>query len=311
MNVSVIGAAAIRDYIFSVERLPSPGEVALIHPRNEMEKPYWGGCAPNIAVGLARLGIPVNLVYPVGEDFPGSGCEAYWRSQNLDLTNLCPQPGLPSGVAYLFFQPYAETMCFSALGAAASATPRADVRLGEVVVITPVCGAFTLFYLEQSLRQRRKIAISGVVSAEIVDALRDIQVVILNAHEAETLCKLCGVANLARLASAYPDCCFYITQSHRGSQVLQGRHCLTIPIISPQKYVDPTGAGDAYTAGVIMAWLRGYDAEVGGYIGATCASFVLEAFGAQTNLPSLPMVIHRLTAQAPNIRRRIDEESSD
>jgi sugar/nucleoside kinase (ribokinase family) len=305
MNVSVVGAAAILDYIFPVEKLPAPGEVALILREEGMDKPFWGGCAPNIAAGLTRLGLQVALVYPVGDDFSGSDCERYWHSLNIDLSNLCTQHGLPSGRAYLFFQPYGETMCFSALGAAASAKPREDVRLAEMVVITPVCGEFTLFYLNQALKQNCQIAISGVVSPQIANGLDDIQIMLLNSREAKALCELAEVAEITQLSSRYPHCCFFITDGDKGSEVYLDQTRIPIPVIQPEKYADPTGAGDAYTAGVIMAWLKGYDPETAGFIGATCASFVIEAFGAQTNLPDFDMVKERLILQAPEIGRKL------
>lgn len=305
MSVSVVGAAAILDYIFPVEKLPAPGEVALILREEGMGKTFWGGCAPNIAAGLTRLGLHAALVYPVGDDFPDSDCERYWHSLNIDLSNLCIQHGLPSGRAYLFFQPYGETMCFSALGAAASAKPREDVRLAEMVVITPVCSDFTLFYLNQALNQNCQIAVSGVVSPQIVNELNNIQMILLNSREAKALCELAKVAEINQLPSRYPRCCFFITYGDKGSVVYLDQTQIPIPVIQPKKYTDPTGAGDAYAVGVIMAWLKGYDLEIAGYIGATCASFVIEAFGAQTNLPNFDMVKERLIMQAPEIGRKL------
>jgi sugar/nucleoside kinase (ribokinase family) len=303
MSVSVVGAAAILDYIFSVVKLPVPGEVARILEGSG--KTYWGGCAPNVAAGLARLGISASLVYPVGDDFPGSECEQYWRSLNIDLSNLSLQSGLPSGVAYLFFQPGAETMCFSSLGAAAKAELRCDTRLEDTVVMTPIVGSFTAHYLCRAVNEKRQVLVSGMVSPQIIDSLDDIQLIILNHLESKALCDLVGEEDISHLACSYPKCLFYITRGENGSMALQDDVQISIPAIQPERYVDPTGAGDAYSSGVIMAWLKGYDLEVGGYIGATCASFVIEAFGSQSNLPHLQMVLDRLETQAPEIIRRV------
>lgn len=308
MSISIVGASVIIDYILPVEKLPTPGEVVRIIKINGLGKPYWGGCAPNIAASLARLGIPSSLVYPVGDDFPESDCENYWRSLGIDLSNLCLQPGRPSGVAYLFFQPGAETMCFSALGASAEAQPQVNTCLEELVVLTPVVGDFTSHYLDRSLSERHRVAVSGVVSPQIVDSLNGIQLFIHNSREASALCRLAHIPDISHLAHRYPNCLFYVTCGDKGSMVFQDRTQIAIPAIQPGRYVDPTGAGDAYAAGVIMAWLKGYDPETAGYIGATCASFVLEAFGAQTNLPSMQEVVKRLSVQTPEIGRRIHEK---
>ena len=52
-RISVVGGAAIGDYIFHVDHLPEKGEIVLI---NQPPRPLVaGGCAPNIAAGIAAL----------------------------------------------------------------------------------------------------------------------------------------------------------------------------------------------------------------------------------------------------------------
>ena len=50
--------------------------------------------------------------------------------------------------------------------------------------------------------------------------------------------------------------------------------------------MDPTGAGDAYRAGFLVAYTKGYSLEICGRIGSTTASFTVEKVGCQTNLPT-------------------------
>jgi ribokinase len=49
---------------------------------------------------------------------------------------------------------------------------------------------------------------------------------------------------------------------------------------------DPTGAGDAYRAGFLTAFSRGYDPLIACRVGTVTASYVVEKTGCQTNLPS-------------------------
>jgi sugar/nucleoside kinase (ribokinase family) len=306
MTVSVVGAAAIIDYILPVERLPEPGDVVKVLGDGGCAKPYCGGCAPNIATGLAHLDIPTRLIYPVGFDFRGSRCEQYWQSLGLDLDGLCIQPELPSGVAYLFFQPGNETMCFSALGASNKAIPRPNVKLAETVVVSPVLENFTSFYLQRAVQENRNVVATGIVSQQLLDSLSAIQLLVINQREAQVLSSLAGGLQVHQLAQRYPQSWFFITGGSEGSQVFQGGHQYIIPTITPKQFVDPTGAGDAYTSGVIYAWLNGNDPDVCGYVGAACASFVIEAFGAQTNQPSFQKVLNRLERQTPEIVRRLE-----
>jgi ribokinase len=57
-----------------------------------------------------------------------------------------------------------------------------------------------------------------------------------------------------------------------------------IPVV-PVTLVDPTGAGDAYRAGFLSAYVRGYPLLTSCKIGTVTASFVVEHVGCQTHLP--------------------------
>jgi adenosine kinase len=52
-----------------------------------------------------------------------------------------------------------------------------------------------------------------------------------------------------------------------------------IAIAKPKKVVDPTGAGDAFRAGFVAGYVKGYDLKTCGQMGATASSFVIEKYG--------------------------------
>ncbi|PIZ62724.1 carbohydrate kinase family protein [Candidatus Saccharibacteria bacterium CG_4_10_14_0_2_um_filter_52_9] len=56
---------------------------------------------------------------------------------------------------------------------------------------------------------------------------------------------------------------------------------LQVGIAKPREVVDPTGAGDAYRAGFLYGYLRQWDLEKCGKLGAVVASFVVEKHGTQ------------------------------
>ncbi len=43
-----------------------------------------GGCASNVAIGLASLGIPTGLIASTGQDDPGDLLESYWQRTGVD-----------------------------------------------------------------------------------------------------------------------------------------------------------------------------------------------------------------------------------
>jgi sugar/nucleoside kinase (ribokinase family) len=54
------------------------------------------------------------------------------------------------------------------------------------------------------------------------------------------------------------------------------------------KVIDPTGAGDAFAAGVWAGWLRGETSERALARGVVAASFAIEAWGADGLLAATP-----------------------
>jgi sugar/nucleoside kinase (ribokinase family) len=51
----------------------------------------------------------------------------------------------------------------------------------------------------------------------------------------------------------------------------------------PKNTSDPTGAGDAYRAGFLAGFLRGFDLKVCGQMGSVAAAYTVEKYGTQTH----------------------------
>jgi ribokinase len=76
-----------------------------------------------------------------------------------------------------------------------------------------------------------------------------------------------------------------VTLDKGGSEIHTDGERMFIPAVQVDA-VDPTGAGDAYRVGFLVAYTRGYPVEVCGRVGSATASFVVEKVGCQTNLPT-------------------------
>lgn len=51
----------------------------------------------------------------------------------------------------------------------------------------------------------------------------------------------------------------------------------------PREITDPTGAGDAFRAGFLAGYARGFDLKTCGQMGATCAVYTVEKYGTTTH----------------------------
>jgi len=71
------------------------------------------------------------------------------------------------------------------------------------------------------------------------------------------------------------------TLGEMGSRVCTQDCEKSIPAIKPKEVVDPTGAGDAYRAGLLKGLVQGKDIEECAMMGSVCASFAIEHYGTQ------------------------------
>ncbi|HVQ44138.1 MAG TPA: carbohydrate kinase family protein [Candidatus Saccharimonadia bacterium] len=85
------------------------------------------------------------------------------------------------------------------------------------------------------------------------------------------------------------------TLGGRGS-VVEGLRVGTpvkVPAVKPVRVADPTGAGDAYRAGFVYGWRRGWEWEACAQLGATCAAYAVETDGTQGHTFDLAEVAAR------------------
>jgi adenosine kinase len=69
------------------------------------------------------------------------------------------------------------------------------------------------------------------------------------------------------------------TLGRRGSRIESRGQTFDIPAAPPRREADPTGAGDAYRAGLVVGLLRGLDLPAAGRVAALAASYAVEQVG--------------------------------
>jgi len=117
-------------------------------------------------------------------------------------------------------------------------------------------------------------ALSG---AELTDALTGAFGCITNDYELELILKRTG---LTEKTLAGRVTWLITTLGGKGSRV-DGERRSTLGTAEPERVLDPTGAGDAYRAGLIKGLVAGLPMPEAAALGATCASFCVEHSGTQ------------------------------
>ncbi|MEM8863473.1 MAG: PfkB family carbohydrate kinase, partial [Chloroflexota bacterium] len=84
-----------------------------------------------------------------------------------------------------------------------------------------------------------------------------------------------------------------ITKGKDGSELMIDGEAYQIPIVPIKDAVDPTGAGDAYRAGMMRGIQLGLPWDICGRMGALASAFVLESNGPQGHSFTLGQFIER------------------
>jgi sugar/nucleoside kinase (ribokinase family) len=291
MDVLATGYPSI-DTIASVSHSPAVGETALL--RAMPDRTTFGGCGANIAVALARLGFRSGVAMIVGDDKPGDDYLRYLAAEGVDTSNVIRLPGEQTSRSFLFLNPDGQHQNFFFPGAA-------DAWDGELTLVEPGSYRYAVVtvgpfrYNRQYIRQIRQAGVPLVwelkpdVHAYPPDMLDEFlaasAVAIMNHIEAGFVLESLGYNAVEHLLSETTHT-IIVTQGAAGCRVITATGTVRVPAVQPTAVVDPTGAGDAFTAGFLAGLLRGATPETSARWGAVVASFVLEAIGCQTNLPT-------------------------
>ena len=303
-DVVAIGSWTNFDHLLEVTSLPMPGDTVQIRsPVDEVERVYFGGCAPNVAVGAARLGARAALVSVVGDDFRTRGYSAWLDERGVDQRAVQLIAGERCGHSFLFRDAGGNSVCISQPGVAARqeeyAPDAATTAAGKVAVITCRFDRFTLCAAELARAGGARVILSGALATAPALAAAFIatsDILVCTEHELTQLVSLPGCDEACALLEMGLSA-IVRTRGAAGASWQTTEASAPSPAIAPHRVVDPTGAGDGFVAGLAVGVAQGQALPAAIRLGASVASFVVEAVGCQTNLPTMPEAMARLATQ--------------
>ncbi|MGA2104009.1 carbohydrate kinase family protein [Methanoregula sp.] len=297
--IHVVGHTAV-DHISRVHHLPEKNQSTHITDRQI----FFGGGAANIAAGIALLGESVTLHSCVGDDFSGSDYEKWMEKLGI-RRQFFEVPGTHTPTAFMFTDESESQMTFFEWGASkafataeapglplvhmATADPDFNCRVAqksEFVSFDP--GQDVFWYTKEQLE-------SIIANTDILFA---------NQHEVQQMCTTLGKTK-ADLIKEVTMAIF--TMSGDGSMLYFGGREQFIPAV-PVTLVDPTGAGDAYRAGFLSAYVREFAPLTCCQIGTVTASYAVERAGCQTNLPTWDQMLERYHVHFGKLEKEQDQE---
>jgi ribokinase len=258
VELTVVGSINL-DFVGLVTQLPRPGETVAAHHfrRNP------GGKGATQAVAAARLGAKVTMIGAVGEDDLADEALAGLVAAGVELE--LERTG-QTGLALILVDDEGENVIAVVPGANALVTPR-EVE-GAVLCQLEVPDEVVL-----AAAKKASFFALNAAPARPIDIELDLLVVNRLEHEVVSRGKLVAVTSGADGAVLYKD----------GKEVAASA---SPEIISK----DGTGAGDAFTACLVVALLEGRPYEEALSRACTAGAFTAAALGGQSSLPSTSQV---------------------
>lgn len=268
-----------------VARMPGAGELVLT---DECFLSI-GGCASNVAVDLARLGVSVAVSGCVGDDPFGEFARSVLRSSGVDTEHLLTLPGTATSQTLIINVEGQDRRFVHHLGAnrlfGGEHFPRARIRAAKILYVG---GYFLLDGLapDALAAQFRAARADGVATmldvvtpgprdylAPLERILPHTDYFLPNFDEARLMTGRSDALEQAEAFRALGAGTVVITQGGAGS-VLLSRDARIKAGVFPVPFVDGTGGGDAFDAGFIKGLLDGASAErcleLGSALGASC-----------------------------------------
>jgi adenosine kinase len=113
---------------------------------------------------------------------------------------------------------------------------------------------------------------------ELIKGISGAKILIVNDYEFEMIKNKTGLSEIEIKQQVET---VIVTLGAEGSLIHSEAQEIQIPPAHPNRIAEPTGAGDAYRAGVITGVMRNYPWEVTGRLGSIAAVYVLEQHGTQ------------------------------
>lgn len=281
------------------------------------------GAESNVAIGLCRLGHATEWIGLVGQDEFGAFILSTLRGEGVGVRFARRDGRGPTGL--MFKEPAAgrdSRVFYYRRGSAASLLDEADVpgaafsgaRWLHLTGITPALGPGPRRAVAAAVRAAAAAGLRISFDpnyrarlwppAEAAPVLRDLagaaDVLLCSEDEAAMLYGTADPAAVHAAAGGRPGQLVAVKRGDRGAAFFADGEAWALPAWPLRAVVEPTGAGDAFAAGLIAALLQGLAPAEAGRMGAACGALACTVAGDWEGAPERPELEAMLSgADAP------------
>ncbi len=270
-KIVVVGSVNL-DYVARASRLPLPGETIT---GADLQK-YPGGKGANQALAAKRLGADVSLCACVGQDSTADEALQLLVDGGVNLDHCCRSSERPTGVALIVVGPDGENQIVVAPGAnreldcKRTAEMAADALICQLevpaAVLLEAAASFAgLFCIN--------LAPAREIPAELIERA---DIIVVNETE----------ANFYGDGLADVDAIVVTTTGASGASARQRGELIAQCGAPRVEVVDTVGAGDTFTAALVVQLANGAELEQALSFACAAGSLATTRRGAQPSLPT-------------------------
>jgi adenosine kinase len=231
------------------------------------ERPLIVGCAGRdfapYAAWLEKLGLPLSGIRVIEEDFTAG---AYITTDQADnqITGFNPAA-----------MRHSSRFDFAAVDPNDSLVIVSPGNVEDMCGHPRVCRKLGIPYVFDPGQQ-----ITVLSGAQLAEAVEGSLALVTNDYELELIKKATELdtEQLLGLTRA-----IVTTLGEQGSRIVQKNIVTEVPAVPARTVADPTGAGDAFRAGLLKGLAQGLTLPEAARLGSTCASFAVEHKGTQVH----------------------------
>lgn len=265
---------------------------------------YVAGAESNVAIGLSHLGHRAEWYGRLGHDPFGARIRDFLADTGVVVSRVTVDETRPTGV---YFKDQADghsQVYYYRAGSAASALSAADLdrlsldrrRLCHVSGITAALSPSCDDLLQQIIVERRSAAATisfdvnyrptlwsvAAAGPRLLELARAADIVVVGRDEADALWSTGDAAGVRALLPEVPQ--LVVKDAHLGATQFDADGETFVPALAIE-VVEPVGAGDAFAAGLLSGWLRGWKAAASLRLGHIMAGYTLQDV---SDIPTLP-----------------------
>lgn len=255
-----------------------------------------GGNAANVAVGGARLGLNTSIITTIGADEPSRQVIHTLEKEGVNLEHLRREGRNNQSVALIYEGE--RTLLVRHEPRKYEFTPPGAAKWFYVTSMAKGSEKLAGEIAEYASENNIKIAFSPgtwqlrLGPSAVRELLAETEIIILNRNEAIAYTKAKPRAPIPELLIALTELgprAAIITEGDMGSHAYDGQDVIDCPAAKANK-IESTGAGDAFSSGLLSAIIHGENLKTAMQWGSINAASAIEHIGPQRGLLTLPQI---------------------